>query len=310
MKYYFSVIVPVKKMNDRIKKELKPALEKQMEKSWELIVVTDKECRGGPGEKRDWGARRARGKILAFIDDDAYPRKDWLEKGKRNFEDREVVAVGGPGLTPMSDDWREQVSGWVWASWLGAGSAGQYRNWLMKRRLVDDYPSFNLMVKRHDFEKIGGFKTKFWPGEDTKLCQDLVYKLGKKIVYDSGVVVYHHRRRIFSEHLQQVGRFGKQRGYFAKRFPKTSLRLRYFWPSLFVLGLMLGWLVWWELYWIVIFGYGVLLIGTGVWAGIRSLSLRIGFLLMPAIFLTHFVYGVKFIEGLIIGLGLGEIAKE
>jgi GT2 family glycosyltransferase len=180
----------------------------------------------------------------------------------------------------------------------------------MKRRLIDDYPSFNLMVKRDDFERIGGFKTKFWPGEDTKLCQDLVYKLGKKIVYNPEVVVYHHRRRIFSEHLKQAGRFGKQRGYFVKKFPKTSLRLRYFWPSLFVLGLMFGWLVWLELYRIAIFGYGGLLIGTGVWTGGKSKSLRIGFWVMPAIFLTHLVYGVKFIEGLIIGLGLGGIAKE
>ena len=297
----FSVIVPVKKMNERIKRELRPALERQTEKNWELIVVTDKECGGGPGEKRDWGARRARGRILAFIDDDAYPRKDWLKKGKSNFEDQEVAAVGGPGLTPISDDWREQVSGWVWASWLGTGSAGQYRNWPMKRRLIDDYPSFNLMVKRDDFERIGGFKTKFWPGEDTKLCQDLVYKLGKKIVYDPGVVVYHHRRRIFSEHLKQIGRFGKQRGYFVKRFPKTSLRLRYFWPSLFLFS-------WW--WWPVGLIYLIVLLLTGIWVVKESRSLRIGFLVMPAIFLTHLVYGVKFIEGLIIGLGLGGIAKE
>jgi cellulose synthase/poly-beta-1,6-N-acetylglucosamine synthase-like glycosyltransferase len=39
----------------------------------------------GPAEKRDLALRYARGDILAFLDDDAFPRKDWLKKALRHF---------------------------------------------------------------------------------------------------------------------------------------------------------------------------------------------------------------------------------
>ncbi len=39
----------------------------------------------GPPLKRDIGAKKAKGEIIAFIDDDAYPRKDWLINAVKNF---------------------------------------------------------------------------------------------------------------------------------------------------------------------------------------------------------------------------------
>ena len=41
------------------------------------LILTGKE-RTGPAEKRDAALREAHGEILAFIDDDAYPRSDWI----------------------------------------------------------------------------------------------------------------------------------------------------------------------------------------------------------------------------------------
>jgi hypothetical protein len=43
----------------------------------------------------------ARGEILAFLDDDAYPADGWLEAAMARFEDPTVCAVGGPGVTPQ-----------------------------------------------------------------------------------------------------------------------------------------------------------------------------------------------------------------
>ena len=56
------------------------------------------------------------------------------------------------------------------------------------RRDVDDYPSCNLLVRKTILDKIGGYRTDFWPGEDTLLCKDIVDR-GKRIVYDPWVVV-------------------------------------------------------------------------------------------------------------------------
>ena len=112
------------------------------------------------------------------------------------------------------------------------------------RRDVDDYPSCNLLVRTDVLREIHGYRTDFWPGEDTLLCEDIVYGQGKRLVYDPWSIVYHHRRRLFGPHLRQLGRYAFHRGYFVKKSPKTSFKLSYFIPSLFVLGVILGGLPW------------------------------------------------------------------
>jgi hypothetical protein len=101
------------------------------------------------------------------------------------------------------------------------------------RRDVDDYPSCNLFVRRSLLALFGGYRTDFWPGEDTLLCKSIVDRW-KRIVYDPWVVVFHHRRALFGPHLRQLGRYAFHRGYFMKRFPSNSLHASYFVPSLFV----------------------------------------------------------------------------
>ena len=64
-----------------------------------------------PSLKRNLGAKASRRNILAFLDDDAYPQRNWLEYALVNFSDPEVVAVGGPAVTPAQDNLRQQASG-------------------------------------------------------------------------------------------------------------------------------------------------------------------------------------------------------
>jgi cellulose synthase/poly-beta-1,6-N-acetylglucosamine synthase-like glycosyltransferase len=91
-------------------------------------------------------------------------------------------------------------------------------------------------VRKDILEKINGYRTDFWPGEDTLLCKDIIDS-GLRIVYDPWVVVHHHRRALFLPHLRQLGRYAFHRGYFVKRYPSNSMKLSYFIPSLFVAGI-------------------------------------------------------------------------
>lgn len=292
------VIVDYKKDNPLLRECLE-SLQKQSFTNFEIILLTDykenlkyprlrKKSYGrrvGPAKKRDDGVRMAKGEIAAFIDDDAYPREDWLERIISNFQNKDIAAVCGPGVTPPKSTWQEKASGWVSASILGGGPFG-YRFLPEKTRFVDDYPSMNLAIRRKDFLAVGGFDSEFWPGEDTKLCHDLVYKLGKKIIYDPKVLVYHHRRLLWTAHLRQNGNFGLHRGYFARILPKTSLRFSYFAPSVLLLFFPLA-----------IFPYIVLLLVNAVWVARKSGSLGQGIISVPAVTLTHLWYGVKFLQG-------------
>jgi GT2 family glycosyltransferase len=248
-----------------------------------------------PGDKRDIGVKCAKGGIIAFIDDDAYPVKQWLREAVANLFDIKVGAVGGPAVTPLDDDIWQQASGKVFSSIMVSGKF-VYRYLPKKRIEVDDLPSCNLIVRRSVIEEIGGFDTRYWPGEDTKLCLDIIKKLGKRIVYDPGILVYHHRRRIFGEHLRQIANYAFHRGFFVKKYPETSLRLSYFLPSIFVAGLLLGPLIapLRGVYSISV----ILYLTLAALSGFIKNSFRLGILVFLGIILTHITYGVFFIKGL------------
>ena len=263
-----------------------------------------------PARKRNQGAAAATGDVLVFIDDDAYPRADWLANAAARFTQRlatsgaatsgeRICALGGPGLTPPEDPPMAQLSGAVFASPLVSGNF-RYRYFIQGAlRRVEDFPSCNLFVRREAFEAIGGFREDFWPGEDTLLCAQLQQQ-GYALWYDPRVVVYHHRRPLFGPHLRQVGRYALHRGYFARRVGLNSRRLSYHLPALFVLGLLLGPLVAWvlpPLGWLYGATIALYLLLTGADALLEAPALRAFPTLWCGIVLTHLWYGVRFLQG-------------
>ena len=237
---------------------------------------------------------------MAFIDDDAYPKKDWIEKGLINFKDKSVGAVGGPNLTPEKDNKFQKNSGFVLSSSFVSGSVG-YRYKKAKRKEIDDFPSCNLFLRKNIFEEIGGFDSNYWPGEDTKLCLKII-KLGKKIIYDPKVIVYHHRRKDLKSYLKQIFSYSKHRGYFAKKFDKNSLKLAYFIPSLFLISLFVGpflFLINKTISLIYIFVLGIYLLLLILISFKGKIKGHGFFGVMKIIFLTHIIYGFGFILGLL-----------
>jgi GT2 family glycosyltransferase len=173
-------------------------------------------------------AQVAIGEILAFLDDDAYPDNLWLENASLAFSEG-VQAIGGPSLTPPSNSFWQKVSGSMYEKKLLGGDPIRYSS-IKKAIDVDDWPSVNLFVKRDIFIKVGGFDCKFWPGEDTFLCLKLK-ELNIKIKYSPDVFVWHHRRPNLFSHLKQLSNYGLHRGYFARHYPATSFRFKYFLPT-------------------------------------------------------------------------------
>ena len=262
LRYYAKCLVPKKLDHDPLVTiviacpkrswmldECLEAIRTQSYEKWECLVLPDEEVKVEgegeqrnvrfiatgkvrPAEKRNIGIREAKGEIVAFIDDDAYPDAHWLEYAIKYFGEPDIGALGGPGVTPPGDQRLARIGGRVYDNWLVSGNY-RYRYHAGGVRMdVEDYPSCNLFVRKDVLVKIGGYRTDFWPGEDTLLCKDIIDNW-KRIVYDPWVVVYHHRRPLFLPHLRQLGRYAFHRGYFCKRFPSNSLRLSYFIPTLF-----------------------------------------------------------------------------
>ena len=307
---FVSIIIAAKEVSEYLAECMENCLNLDYPE-FEIIFLPDKEeCLNykdvsviptgetGPATKRNMGVKESKGEIVAFIDDDVFPAKDWLKNAVRNFIDPEVAAVGGPAVTPDKDDVMQKASGLVYSSKLVSGEYS-YRYIKGTRKEVKDFPSCNLIVRKNIFERLGGFNTNFWPGEDTVLCLEITKKLGKKIIYEPNALVYHHRRRLFKEHLKQVINYAKHRGYFVKRFPETSKKFSYFVPSLLVAGIVTG-----------AFFIGLCAFFRSVYfiiLGIYLISVAFetvksgNFLVFPGIISTHFAYGVFFIKGLFSG---------
>jgi len=251
-----------------------------------------------PAEKRNIGIKNSSGEVIAFIDDDAFPVENWLRQAVVYFPDSTIAAVGGPASTPPNDSYLAHLSGFVYANRLVSGPY-RYRYEAGIVRDVEDYPSCNLIVRADVMKQLGGFRTDFWPGEDTYLCLDIIKKMQMRIVYDPRISVYHHRRKLFLPHLRQIGRYAMHRGYFAKKFPETSRKLSYMLPSLFVLGVIAGAIA----SACCPFIRPLYFTGLIVYAAISLLS---SFRLNPVswllvwlgVILTHLVYGIRFVVGI------------
>ena len=294
----FSIIIPVKKITLYLRQTQKE-LKKQTFKNFELLIITDKISQTpNPAIKRNLGAKMAKGRYLSFLDDDSYPSTNWLANVQKTFvKNPNIAALCGPCLTPPGDNIFQQASGLVWASWLGSGGAGTYRNSIQPARFVDDYPTVNLIVKKADFNKIGGFQTRHWPGEDTVLCLDLVKKIKKKILYHPSIVVYHHRRAVLLPHLRQIGRYAKMRGLFVKKYPATSARPGYFMPSLCLLYALSS--IPLKLPLFPFFIYAFLLLTSLFKFLLAKNKILVSLLATLTIPVTHIYYGFLFILGLL-----------
>jgi len=319
-----SIIIPFQQENEYLVETLKH-IDALNYESVEIILLPDKEIPEAyqetelrsrhsviciptgtvsPAIKRDIGAEQCTGEYLAFIDDDAYPDSNWLAEAVPHLRDDKTCAVGGPQVTPPEDSFWQKVSGAMFLSILNGKAADRY--WPASQSyFVDDWPSVNLIVKKDDFLQLGGFDSSYWPGEDTKLCYDITQTLGKNILYIPTAIVYHHRRSGIVKHLKQVGNYGKHRGFFAKRFPETSLRFSYFIPSLFFLFVLLGWLLpvvpggrWffaglWSL-------YLTALLFSVISIFFKQKNIFIAIATVPYTVGTHFWYGFSFIKGFLL----------
>ena len=144
---------------------------------------------------RNAGIRSAKGEIIAFIDDDAVADERWLENLIKNYNDPQVVGVGGliiPIWQSNRPVWFPEELDWVvGCSYKGMPECKSY---------VRNPIGCNMSFRKDVFEKVGYFKTdigrlgkKPIAGEEAELSVRIMHKIpGAKIVYDPCAVVYHN----------------------------------------------------------------------------------------------------------------------
>ena len=96
------------------------------------------------------------------MDDDAYPRRDWLKNAVKTLWCSRCRSSWRPGDYSSKQFLLSKGLRRGLLSKISGGNPERY--WPVgKIREVDDWPSVNLLVRRDIFEKIGGFNSAYWP---------------------------------------------------------------------------------------------------------------------------------------------------
>ncbi len=297
----FSIIIATRTIDAHVEKCINEIL-KQSYTDFEIILLPDnpekkkfhktKIISTGsvlPSKKRDLGFEKSKGEILAFIDSDAYPTKNWLKNCLKYFKE-DVGAVGGPNLTPPKVNLAEKVSGDVLSCWL-VGNASLRHKVGKEVKEVREMPSCNLFIKRGVFREAGGFGVGLLTAEDTNLCFNIKEKLGKKVIYAPDIVVYHHRRNTFYQFFRQMWIYGRDAGYFMKK----DFKIYYTFLTSFVLAVIFGAVLSYfssvfSVFYFICWGIYLAVVG----ATSLTLSIRRFPLIFLSIIITHFTYGIAF----------------
>lgn len=310
-----SIIIPLYVVCDRFFKDLKK-FDTLLYPNYELLVVSDKKVtlpkvkyarlivtglkQTGPAEKRDIALAQAKGSICAFIDDDAYPDPAWLTVAIRHFvRNKDIIAVGGPGVTPPDDGRMAKLGGLVYESdYTSGGIKMRFYSLGTRSKEVMDWPAYNLFIRTGIMKKVGGWGSTFYGGEDTYICLKML-EYGR-MIYEPKAIVYHHRRPLFYPHMKQIFNVGVHRGFFFKKYPETSRQFIYFIPAILTFGF-------WSMVIASFFSHtivSIFLLLFGIFFGMAFSTVQnktdfTGAVLASfGIFATHMAYGTGFIKGL------------
>lgn len=311
-----TIVIPLYVISDRFFRDLH-RFDLLAYPKYELLIVCDKKIRlpkvknarlvvtgakqTGPAEKRDVAMAAAKGSICAFIDDDAYPDPTWINVAIRHFvRNKDIIAVGGPGITPPDDGRMAQLGGLVYESdYTSGGLKMRFTSLGVRSREISDWPAYNLFIRTNIMKKVGGWGSTFYGGEDTYICLKML-SYGR-MIYEPKAIVYHHRRPLFYSHMKQIFNVGVHRGFFFKKYPETSRQFIYFLPATLTFGF-------WGMLIASFFSPAILsvfLLLFGIFFGmalstvLNKTDISGAITASWGIFATHMAYGAGFIKGLL-----------
>jgi len=159
--------------------------------SYVKIVIAEKY---GLSHARNAGVKEARGDIVAFIDDDAVADEEWLRNLVKNYDDPNVLGVGGL-IKPVWENrrpiWFPEELDWV----VGCS----YKGLPEEKSEIRNPIGCNMSFRKEVFEKVGYFKSslgrlggRLIGSEEAEFSVNLIKSIpGSKIIYDPSAIVYH-----------------------------------------------------------------------------------------------------------------------
>jgi glycosyltransferase involved in cell wall biosynthesis len=249
----FSIVIPIYNRPKEIDELLLSLTKQSYKKDFEIIVVEDgsENCsksvianyknkldvkyffkeNSGAGLSRNFGMEKANGNYFIIFDSDCIIPPNYLKEVEIGLTKNYTDAFGGADAAHKSFTSIQKAINYSMTSFLTTGGLRGSKKAMHKFQPR----SFNFGISKKAFEKTKGFSD-LKIGEDI----DLTFRLWQhnfKTQFIENAFVYHKRRVTFTKFFKQVYAFGKGRPFLNRKHPGTA-KITYWFPSLFLLGLL------------------------------------------------------------------------
>jgi len=251
---HFSVIIPIYNRPEELLELLDGLSKQQFDKPFEIIVVEDGsqlksdkvieqfdtlnikyffKKNSGPGDSRNYGMNKAAGNYFIILDSDCVMPVFYLKEVNLALQNNYTDAYGGADAAHESFTIIQKAINYSMTSLLTTG--GLRGSDKLKSKFQPR--SFNMGISKKAFIQTQGFSKQHF-GEDI----DLTFKLWAnnfETQFIPKAFVYHKRRTSWKQFFKQTINFGAARPILNKMHP-GSAKITYWFPSLFILGILLA----------------------------------------------------------------------
>ena len=320
-----SFIIPVYNRPDEIDELLHSLAQMEGDRDFEVVIVEDGSSvpsedvvkqytkalhisyyfkpNSGPGDSRNYGMRKAKGSYFIILDSDCILPSSYMNAALKSLNETYVDCFGGPDAAHDSFTDIQKAINFSMTSVLTTGGIRG------RKKSVNKFEprSFNMGISKTAFEATGGYG-KIHPGEDPDLSIRLV-DLGFKTRLIPEAFVYHKRRISWSKFYKQVHKFGLARPILNSWHPKTK-KLTYWFPSLFIIGLVGAIIMTAFKVYIPLAIYGVYFISCFLSCLIQTKNIKVALLALYAVAIQFLGYGYGFLKANWKLMGTNKPANE
>ncbi len=310
MQLKYSIIVPVYNRPQEIAELLSSLTAQSYPEDVEVVIVEDGSVisaqtavqdfksqlnilylvkeNSGPGLSRNHGMQRASGNYFIVLDSDVLLPKDYLNSVEKALQKNYTAVFGGADAAHSSFTKLQKAINFAMTSFLTTGGLrGNKKNKNFQPR------SFNMGLSKKAFEATGGFGSQHF-GEDI----DLAFRLqqeGFESQFIPEAYVYHKRRNTLRDFFKQTFNFGAARPILNRQHQGTA-KITYWFPSIFILGLMfalVSFFVGYKLFLLFYLGYFAFLLLDSL---VKNKHLSVALLSVVTSFIQFTGYGLGFLR--------------